>query len=273
MHHATAAIPTAWERAIAYGDGFFETVLVIDGSAALWSFHRKRLDETAKRLNIRCDILSIEHDFFSCAQQHQHAVIKITVARTGGQRGYRAQTPSDVVVNIHAYPIPAFPQQRLTEGVRLHVCRQRLAHNSVLAGIKHLNRLEQVLAASERNDQVADEGLMLDQTGSVIEGVSSNIFILKGKKLCTPLLNNCGVAGVMRAAIIQHFSESTDLHIIETRITLQDCLSADGMFICNSIIGIVPVQSIGVCRLPVHAEISTRLLKMTSSLGYARLYA
>lgn len=270
--HATAAIPIAWERAIAYGDGFFETVLVIDGSAALWSFHRTRLAETAKRLAVRCDISSIEKDFFACAKQHNNAVIKIIVARAGGQRGYCSQRASDVTVNINAYPMPQFSQQRLTQGIRLHVCHQRLSHNSALAGIKHLNRLEQVVAANERNEQMADEGLMLDETGSVVEGVSSNVFILQEKKLLTPNLHRCGVAGVMRAAVMQQLSKQINLAVEERRLTLNDCLAADGMFICNSVIGIVPVQAIGVSAVNIATEITACFWQILSSLGYARLY-
>lgn len=270
--HTAAAIPNAWERAIAYGDGFFETILVIDGAAPLWAFHRARLTEAAKRLQINCDIAAIEKDFFACTMQHHNAVIKTVIARASGQRGYRAQTATDVTVSIKAHPIPQFSKQRLTQGVKLHVCRQRLATNTALAGIKHLNRLEQVLAADECDALLYDEGLMLDESGSVIEGVSSNIFILRNNTLLTPRLDHCGVAGVMRAAVMQQFFAQIALPVQETRLTLNDCLSADGMFICNSVIGIVPVQSIGVSQIPVQQEITAQCWQMLSSLGYARLY-
>ncbi|HNN87094.1 MAG TPA: aminodeoxychorismate lyase [Pseudomonadales bacterium] len=269
---AAAAIPTSWERAIASGDGFFETILVVDGAASLWAFHRTRLTESAKRLQIHCDIAALEKDFLACAMQHNNAVIKIVIARAGGQRGYRAQTAQDVTVSIKAYPAPQFSKQQLTQGVRLHVCRQKLAVNTALAGIKHLNRLEQVLAADERDALLYDEGLMLDESGCVIEGVSSNIFILRNNTLLTPRLDHCGVAGVMRAAVMQQFSAQIALPVQETRLTLNDCLSADGMFICNSVIGIVPVQSIGVSQIPVHREVTTQCWQVLSSLGYARLY-
>jgi len=270
--HASAAIPAAWERAIAYGDGFFETVLVIDGSAALWTLHLARLAETAKRLNIHCDIAAVERDFVACVKQHNNAVIKIIIARAGGHRGYRAQTATNSTLSIKAYPIPQFSQQRLTQGIRLHVCHQRLSHNPALAGIKHLNRLEQVVAANERNEQLADEGLLLDETGSVIEGVSSNVFVLREKTLLTPSLHHCGVAGVMRAAVMQQLANQIHLAVEERRLTLNDCLAADGMFICNSVIGIVPVQTIGVSSVNMAKEITARFWQALSSLGYARLY-
>lgn len=270
--HAAAAIPMPWERAIAYGDGFFETILVIDSSSPLWNFHRARLCETVKRLQICCDIAAIEADFFACANQYRNAVIKIIVARSGGQRGYRSQTATDVAVSIKAHPIPQFPQQRLTQGVRLQVCQQRLSSNTALAGIKHLNRLEQVLAADERNEQWHQEGLMLDETGSVIEGISSNLFILRNNALFTPRLNQCGVAGVMRAAVMQKFAAHIGLPVKESRLTLNDCLSADGMFICNSIIGVVPVCAIGVSQIKMNTKMTEQFWQMLSPLGYARLY-
>jgi 4-amino-4-deoxychorismate lyase len=178
----------------------------------------------------------------------------------------------DVTVSIKVYSIPQFSQQRLTQGIRLHICRQRLSYHPVLAGIKHLNRLEQVMAADERNEELAEDGLMLDESGSVIECVSSNVFILQGKTLLTPSLHHCGVAGVMRAVVMQQFAKQAELAVAETRLTLNDCLAADGLFICNSVIGIVPVQSIGVSAVNVANEITTRFWQALSSLGYARLY-
>lgn len=270
--HAAAAIPNAWERAVSYGDGFFETILVIDGAVPLWAFHRARLTESAKRLNINCNIAAIEKDFFACAMQHHNAVIKIVIARAGSQRGYRAQTATNVTVSIKAHLLPQFSQQRLTQGVGLQLCQQRLSSNPALAGIKHLNRLEQVLAANERDEQLYQEGLMLDESGSVVEGVSSNVFILRDKILLTPKLNHCGVAGVMRAAVMQQFSAQMALPVQEMRLTLNDCLAADAMFICNSVIGIVPVRAIGVSKIKMNLKMTEQFWQQLSALGYTRLY-
>jgi 4-amino-4-deoxychorismate lyase len=168
--------------------------------------------------------------------------------------------------------LPHYSRERLTQGIKLHVCRQRLAHNTVLAGIKHLNRLEQVLAASELQADVADEGLMLDVSGAVIEGISSNIFIVRGDALLTPSLHQCGVAGVMRATILQSLAQEADFTVQELRLTLADCLQADAIFCCNSIFGIAPVRAIGVSTIKNKKTVIDALWQLLAKLGYARLY-
>ncbi|HSC74814.1 MAG TPA: aminodeoxychorismate lyase [Pseudomonadales bacterium] len=270
--HAAADIPSSWNRAIAYGDGLFETILVLDGAAPLWSFHRMRLQQSIQRMNIHCDIAELEKSFHSLAGQQPNTLVKIIVARSGGKRGYDSRSANDSTFHLQHYPLPQYSHKRITDGVRLHVCNQRLSHNAGLAGIKHLNRLEQVAAATERQSDWADEGLMLDSRGAVIEGVSSNIFIVRNDVLATPRLDYCGVAGVMRAAIMDKFSRTLSLSVQETRLTLDDMLSADTVFICNSIFGLWPVNAIGVSLLPMHSGIIEQLWQQLNNLGYARLY-
>ena len=154
----------------------------------------------------------------------------------------------------------------------MHVCRQRLSHSPALAGIKHLNRLEQVLAATEWDRAIADEGLMLDNTGAVIEGTVSNIFILRNETLLTPLLDHCGVAGVMRDFIIRKLSANTLLSVRQMRLTIDDLLTADAVFICNSILGVWPVHSVGVSQLSSSPVLIERIWQQLASMGYAKLY-
>ena len=270
--HAAADIPLSWNRAVAYGDGLFETILVLDGVSPLWNFHRARLQQSIQRLNIHCDINELEKSFITLAAQHPDSLIKIIVARSGGARGYSAQQSDDCVIQLKTYPLPYYARTKITDGVRLHVCRQRLSHNPVLAGIKHLNRLEQVMAAGELQRDSSDEGLMLDNSGSVIEGTSSNIFILRNQILETPRLDHCGVAGVMRAAIMQKLAHDVSLPVQETRLTLTPVLAADAVFICNSVFGVWPVKSIGVSTIKQDTKIIEKLWQQLTALGYARLY-
>jgi 4-amino-4-deoxychorismate lyase len=147
-----------------------------------------------------------------------------------------------------------------------------LSHNPVLAGLKHLNRLEQVLAASEWCREWAQEGLMLDVAGSVIEGTISNIFVVSNDILRTPRLNYCGVAGVMRSAILKKFADDLHLHTREERMGIADVLAADAVFVCNSIFGVWPVKSIGVSVLKREQSITDGLWQSLNALGYSRLY-
>ena len=270
--HAAADIPLSWNRAVAYGDGLFETILVLDGAAPFWNFHRLRLQQSIQRLHIHCDIDKLEKSFLSLATKNSNTLIKIIVARSGGPRGYSAQQSFDCAIQMKTYPLPHYACTKITDGVRLHVCRQRLSHNPELAGIKHLNRLEQVMAASELCRDWADEGLMLDNSGSVIEGTSSNIFILRNGVLETPRLNHCGVAGVMRAAIMQKLAKDISLPVQEARLTLANVLAADAVLICNSVFGVWPVKSIGVSAIQANANFIEKLWQPLTALGYARLY-
>jgi 4-amino-4-deoxychorismate lyase len=270
--HVTASGFAQWNRAVAYGDGLFESILVVDGVAPLWQYHKLRLQQSLERLCISCDVTALEKKFHSEISDHPDALIKIIVARSGGDRGYSARQANKSAVKIISYPLPQFSRTRMVDGVRMHVCRQRLSHNPALAGIKHLNRLEQVLAFSELDRAIADEGLMLDNCGTVIEGTASNIFILRNQTLVTPLLDHCGVAGVMREYIIRDLAATIPLSIRQSRLTLADVLSSDAVFICNSVFGVWPVRSVGVSQLSFKLELIEDIWRKLTPMGYASLY-
>ncbi|HQQ62343.1 MAG TPA: aminodeoxychorismate lyase [Pseudomonadales bacterium] len=257
---------------MAYGDGVFETMRVHDGNIPLWSFHLKRLRHALATLHIDADVASIEKDSLSLAAQHKSGVLKLTVARSGGGRGYDARTARDVATSLRYFPAPVYSKSRQQDGVRLYICQQRLSWNPVLAGIKHLNRLDNVLAASEWNRDWADEGLLLDNSGAVIEGTMSNLFVVRHGSLATPSLSHCGVAGVMRALIMQELAKKSGFALREMRLTLADVLSADECFVCNSIFGIWPVRSIGVSAMPDQKPASMKLISYLQSYGYGDLY-
>ncbi len=272
MPRTAAAIPPDWNRAIAYGDGLFETILVLSGAMPLWSFHRKRLQDSLHRLRLDCDLERLEGQIFTLAQQQGDGILKILIARSGGQRGYDLRQASHVVSTMQMFPLPGYADSRRSVGIRMHLCRYRLARQPALAGIKHLNRLDQVIAASEWDRLLSQEGLLLDESGAVIEGTVSNLFVVKAGKLLTPQLNYCGVAGVMRACIKEQLAPAMNIPVTESRMTLQDVLEADEFFVCNSIFGIWPVQSLGVSTLHKRSNISKALWDELQLLGYGRVY-
>lgn len=272
MMTAAAAIPSEWDRAVAYGDGLFETIAVFDGLAPLWPLHRQRLVRSLQRLAIESDINLIEQAFLAVCAENSNVLVKIVVARSGGRRGYSSQQCGSCAFRIHTYPLPVYPVDRRQQGAQLHLCRHRLGDNPALAGIKHLNRLEQVLAASEWDRQIADEGLMLDSSGSVIEGTVSNVFVWSGGVLKTPILDRCGVAGVMRSYMLEQLAPSLSLPIQEQRLTVNELLSADGVFVCNSVFGLWPARSLGVSQLAQSPDLVGRIWQLLSALGYERMY-
>lgn len=239
------------DRGLQYGDGCFETIAVQQGQALLWDRHIQRLVSGCQRLGINASVIADELsvDAKNIITSAMDGVLKIIVTRGAGERGYRSdntQRPSRIVTFS---PSPQYPKDYRREGIAMRLCDTRLSENKTLAGIKHLNRLEQVLARSEWQDQY-QEGLMLNQAGQVVEGTMSNVFVQIGDEVITPLLNHCGVAGVMRSVIFDKLSDK-NINCQQRQLELQILYEADAIFICNSIIGLWPVISLDNKSFPI----------------------
>jgi 4-amino-4-deoxychorismate lyase len=171
---------------------------------------------------------------------HDRCVAKIILTRAESGRGYKPGKKDTPTRIITAHPFPDRVEEKMQTGVTAQVCKFRLAVQPALAGIKHLNRLEQVLASAEITQAGIDEGILLDQEDHLVCGISSNIFIVIGDRLLTPRLDRCGVRGVMRSAILQAFRP-----VCEQRRMLFDMLpDAVEVFLCNSVRGVMPVTRI-----------------------------
>lgn len=226
-------------RGLAYGDGLFETVLLHEGRPILLARHLARLQRGCARLGIPDCRAELEKDIKQLRDEFAAwGVLKIIVTRGAGGRGYqpREALPPTRILTLH--PRPTFDNHDPQQGIKAFVCQQALAHQEALAGLKHLNRLEQVLASREWPDDPAVlEALMLDRSGHVIEGTRSNVFWVRGKEVYTPRLDLCGVEGVMREALIDAFGG----RVRTVLWPMGDVLRADEMFFCNSVNGVWPV--------------------------------
>lgn len=220
------------DRGLLYGDGVFRTLLVVHGRPQHWPLHYQKILHDCTALGIVCpdeNLLSAE--LTGLALQHPDAVFKLIVTRGQAVRGY---SPLACTAATHLWdvaPLPVYPDQ----GVTLGLCALRLGHQPRLAGIKHLNRLENVLAAAECTDFA--EGLLLDADGLVIEGVRSNVFLVSGGRLITPDLSRCGVAGVERDRVIACAGQmgiAVDMRDVE----LDELRAADELFLTNSVFGL-----------------------------------
>ena len=231
------------DRGLAYGDGLFETISVRQGQPRLLDRHLQRLQLGCQRLSIPLDIPQLLAEISAFSAELGEGVAKLIVTRGQGPRGYGLPKPQPAVRILAGSELPSYPAQHAEEGVSLYSCATRLAEQPLLAGLKHLNRLEQVLARSEWQDPCYAEGLMRDQSGRVVEGVFSNLFLFSTGRLLTPALTRCGVAGVMRAEIIERAGQ---LGIpCEVRdIEYAELLAADEVFLCNSLYGIWPVRQL-----------------------------
>ncbi|MBS7326852.1 MAG: aminodeoxychorismate lyase [Thiopseudomonas sp.] len=229
------------DRGLAYGDGLFETMRVTDGQINWLELHLQRLQSGCQRLRIDLDMTQMRHELLAFAAQQGQGVCKLILTRGDGQRGYGLPQPTYPRRILQAAPLPLWPAQHAEQGVRLFPCQTRLAIQPLLAGLKHLNRLEQVMARAEWNDSEHAEGLLLDTEGRIIECVFSNIFFVRQGCLLTPELSGSGVAGIMRERIMQLARE---LGIaVQIRDILPDALAGmDELFTCNSLYGIWPVR-------------------------------
>lgn len=238
----------ATDRAVQYGDGVFETIAVFKGEPRAWHRHMRRLFTGCAKLGIsQPDTVLLAAEarqlYKECGQGQERLVLKIIISRGAGGRGYRplAQTTPSRILALYPWPEHAYEWYNL--GVRLHVCETRLACNPALAGIKHLSRIENVLASSEWQDKDIAEGLMCNMQGEVIEGTMTNIFAVIDNNLHTPELSDCGIAGTMRARVIEAAVE-LGIKVNERIIKLDELYKADELFICNSILNIVAVRQL-----------------------------
>ena len=185
---------SAQDRGLQYGDGVFETIAVRQKELLCWEPHYRRLKTGCDFLGIDCPSSSLLiNEAAQLEYNSELAVLKIIITRGQGGRGYRPPVPKTPATRILGlYPWPDYPEENYIQGVKTKICQTRLGHNPQLAGIKHLNRLEQVLARSEWDQPEIAEGLMLDIDDNVIEGTMSNLFIIKDQKLMTPDLSQCG---------------------------------------------------------------------------------
>ncbi len=228
------------DRGFQYGDGVFETVAVRDGKPRLWPYHGRRLQKACARLGFEPPPRlepSIDMALERTREDQGHCIVKVIVTAGVGRRGYARAMPSRTEIFVGVFPAAPMNRPAYLKGVATTLCETRLAVGSPLAGIKTLNRLEQVLARSECAPTGAYEGFTLDAEGRLICGTMSNVFLVRNNTLVTPALHRCGVEGIMRQLVME---TRGDVEVCD--LTLDDLAAASEVFITNSQIGAVPVH-------------------------------
>jgi 4-amino-4-deoxychorismate lyase len=198
-----------------------------------------------------------------------HGVLKILVSRGGSERGYAPPPNPDVTRVLGWFPGPVHGLEHRRDGIETRVCETRLGHNPRLAAIKHLNRLEQVLARAELAQSGTPEGIMLDLDGNVVAGSMSNLFLIRSASLVTADLGCCGVAGIVREIVLERAGE-WNLKPEIRKVALQDVQRADELFFSNSIIGIWPVRGMAGHRFP-GIERGRRIMADLAAQGQVRI--
>lgn len=253
--------PTVWlpatDRGLMYGDGVFRTVRVADGKPRWWHEHVAKLAQDCTCLGLLAPApAQWLADLDQLAPHMADGVLKLLVTRGSGQRGY-LPPEGQQVRRLMYYDASRVPASVPLSDITLRVCTLRLGWQPRLAGIKHLNRLENVLARAEWHTPEIHEGLLLDQAGNVISGVMSNLFLWHRNRLLTPRLDQCGVAGLTRARLMR-LAQAEGLDVQETALSMQDVLDADELMLTNSLWGLRRVARLETTSWPTPV-ISVRL--------------
>ncbi len=245
------------DRGLAYGDGLFETMRIHEAKVPWWDAHWARLAHGAQRLAIELpDESRIESIRDELIAHTKTGVLKLLLTRGVGGRGYAPPQYAQPTVIFSLHPLPSPP----TQALRLRWCETRLAIQPLLAGIKHCNRLEQIIARSEWNDPEVDEGLLRDSEDNVVSAISANLFVLCGGTWITPPVDRCGVAGICRDWLLAH------AQVEQRSLSASEVEAADLLFLCNSVRGILPVASLGTRCWQTHPQV-TRLQNLLSDCG------
>ena len=238
----------ASDRATQFGDGCFTTARIVDGNVCLLDAHIRRLQEACEKLLIPFtpwDLLRGE--MRQRAASEARGVLKVIISRGSGGRGYSGascQQPTRML-SVSAYP--AHYERWRDEGVTLALSPVRLGRNPMLAGIKHLNRLEQVLIRSHLEQTNADEALVLDSEGFITECCAANLLWRQGRDVFTPSLEQAGVNGIMRQFCLQHLAHS-GFRVVEVNAGEDALRDAEEVVMCNALMPVIPVRAYGQLR-------------------------
>jgi 4-amino-4-deoxychorismate lyase len=244
------------DRGLQYGDGLFETALLVDGQVRFLDAHLQRLFRGCERLGIQApDRQTLIAEITRVSAASNRGVLKIIITRGAAGRGYRPPVTAAATRIVALHPLKDTPQHSL----KLRWCETRLGRNARLAGIKHLNRLEQVLAQSEWREGEFDEGLMMDTEGELVCATAGNVFAVRDGALITPDLRFCGVQGVMRAQVIEVASK-LGLAVSEEPLWPHDLDTASEVFITNAVRGIRSATSLDSLQWS-DSTVATRLAR------------
>lgn len=258
------------DRAVQYGDGLFETVAIRDGEPRLWNYHSERLLTGCARLGLPVPTEQQIQDELNSALEAapidtEHCVAKLLVSAGAGHRGYRRSDSPEGTLLVGLAESPRLSEVQYRDGVKVRVCDTRLAIQTQLAGIKSLNRLEQVMARNEWQDETVFEGLLLDTEDRLICGTMSNVFLIDNHSLVTPAITRCGISGVMRRhvlAVVEQAGIACDIRDVAS----SELNSCQGAILTNSQFGVLPVNRC-TDRSWELSDLSRRILQLVTASG------
>ncbi len=259
------AVPSG-DRGLAYGDGVFRTFPMRAARASHWTRHYAALSRDCARLGIACPAAAVlERDLAEVSRSEPDCVVKVIITRGTGERGYRPSAAARPLRAVMTSRLPEHSALHANSGIRTRRCRLSLGRQPALAGIKHLNRLENVLARAEWRDDGIAEGLLGSDDGQVIGGTMSNLFIVEHGQLVTPDLACCGVAGVTRERVIDACANhGMPCHV--DHIGWPRFARAEEAFVVNSLIGLWPIREFEGAPYPT-GPVAQRVLRWLEEDG------
>ncbi len=249
------------DRGLHYGDGIFETIACVENNLQFWQQHMLRMATSADKLGLAFpgeqNFLHDIHSLLAAASAPENCVIKLMLTRGIGDRGYRIPAHTNACRMVMASDWPWHIKAITEQGARVRLCATQVSINPQLAGIKHLARMENVLARNEWQDEF-DEGLMSDLHGYIIEGTMSNLFASRDGVLYTPSLQHSGIDGIMRQQVMA-IARQQGLEVQEVKLRQADLLTMDELMLSNSLIGVCSVREFaGKSFLPGKMSIMLR---------------
>jgi 4-amino-4-deoxychorismate lyase len=233
-----------FDRGVHFGDGLFETIACRRGKPRFLALHMERLKLGCERLGIDAGPDDIAAEIRALASEGDSAIVKLMLTRgTAVARGYGVTGREKATRITFRYPWPPETGTESQDGVRIRTAKLRLGENPQLAGLKHCNRLEQVLARREWTDPGIAEALLFSSSGKLVSGTMSNVFIVDGSGLRTPRVDLCGVAGVMRRVVLRE-AVSVGIPVTEDVLDAGDLQKAGEVFLTNARMGIWPVRAL-----------------------------
>jgi 4-amino-4-deoxychorismate lyase len=260
------------DRAFQYGDGLFETIAIRNGGPRLWDYHMDRLGLGCERLQIRMpDVTTLRKQLDNAVAEsgeiRAFCAAKIIVSCGVSARGYARKNPTPAKTYIGVFATMPVAADLYRDGIDTLLCETRLALFSATAGLKTLNRLEQVLARSECAAHSAFEGLTLDASAKLICGTMSNVFTVAEKSIITPSLHRCGVEGVMRRHTLETLA-ANGIAVDIRDVGEDELFDSDEVFLTNSQFGILPVRRCGE-KVWRQRPVTRKIMAMMAANGVA----
>ena len=239
-----SAAVSVLDRGLHYGDGLFETIACEGGRPRLLERHLQRLAAGCERLGLFGDGAELAREVRALATDTSRAVVKLLLTRgVSVARGYAPAGSEHTLRIALRYAWLGVDPEQAGQGVRVRRATLRLGENPALAGIKHCNRLEHVLARREWSDPGIAEALLFSSSGALVSGTMSNVFLVRGSKVLTPCIDRCGVAGVMRGLVLELAAEA-GISAEERRLDAADLAAAEELFLTSALSGIRPVREL-----------------------------